>query len=130
MEKMFYFGCMNEPGHFFFSEHGSTYNREEEILPWKDFEVDGKLQPHRKGCTRQSYCGCGSMPEGQALVHHKNGWTALSFWDRSIDGRPGCNSTYFAHGEFTFEDMVNLARTHFPDRWALMKFEVKEAKID
>lgn len=58
------------------------------------------------------------------MIHRRDGWTALSFWDRSIDKRGACNSNYFAEGTFTFEEMVALAKERFPDRWACMKFEV------
>ena len=38
------------------------------------------------------------MRQGEAIIHHKNGWTALSLWDSTIDTRPGCSSTYLAKG--------------------------------
>lgn len=54
---------------------------------------------------------------GIAKIHHKNGWTAIALWDRSVDTRGGCNSTYFAKGDFSFEEMVKMAKERFSERW-------------
>ena len=99
------------------------------VCPWKDHEIDAALQPHRKGCDKHAYCGCGSLPEGQALVHHKDGWTALSFWDRSVDKRGGCNSNFFFEGTFDFAQMIELAKANFPTVWSRYTFQIIEAKI-
>lgn len=121
---MYYFGPWDRAGHFLNDEHGMHVPYDERAkVPWGD-EADGGLQPHHPDCKKHAYCGCGSGLEGVALIHHKNGWTALSFWDRSVDTRGACNSTYFAEGTFTFEEMVALAKERFRYRWAKMKFEV------
>lgn len=110
--RMYYFDPWDRAGHYRFNEHGgSVYFPEREKLPWGD-DADGGLQPHRDGCKKMAYCGCGSGPEGIALIHHKDGWTALSFWDRSVDTRGACNSTYIAEGDFTFDQMVTMAKAH------------------
>ena len=125
--RMFYFGPWDRAGHFWHVEDGrSVLYAEREKLPWGD-NADGGLQPHREGC-RRSYCPCGSGPQGVALIHHKDGWTALSFWDRSVDTRGACNSTYIAEGDFTFEQMVAMAKERFAHRWNKMKFKVIEGK--
>jgi len=41
-----------------------------------------------------------------------------------VDERGACNSNYFAEGTFTFEQMVEMAKTRFAHRWNKMKFEV------
>lgn len=122
--KMFYFGPWGESGHYLFNEYEMTVHKEEDLLPW-GHSIDGVLQP---GC-RQDQNGRwhhdgDPETEGLALLHHKNGWTALSFWDRSVDTRFASNSTYFAEGTFTFEQMVEMAKTRFADRWNVMKFQV------
>lgn len=124
---MFYFGPWERAGHFLFDEHGRSVRDEDRRgLPWNEWkgEIDGKLQPHLQHCKRQAYCRC-PEPEGVALLHHKNGWTALSFWDRSVDSRGACNSTYFAEGIFTFDEMVAMAKARFAERWNKMRFKVK-----
>lgn len=126
--KMYYFGPYNQAGHFFFGPRGSYVSRQEtECIPWKDYEIDGKLQP---GCfeERGHWSVKGPEIEGQALLWTKNGWTAISFWDRSVDTRGRCNSTFIAEGTFTFEEMVEWSKLVFPDRWARMKFEVVQSK--
>jgi len=138
---MLYFGPWDRLGHYFFDERGCTahvYSQRgkevmarEKSLPWTPGEIDGGLQPHYPDCKRRErnigYCGCTSSEEGVAMLHHKAGWTALSFWDRSVDTRGACNSTYFAEGTFTFEQMVEMAKTRFSYRWSRMAFEVQPA---
>lgn len=122
LPKMFYYGPWNCPGHFLFSEQGRSVKRSERgTFPWDEWDseigIDGKLQPQ------------GDKTEGVALLHHKDGWTALSFWDYSVDVRGGCNSNYFAEGQFTFDEMVEMAKTRFAVRWNRMAFEVKPCEI-
>ena len=124
MVKMFYFGPWDRAGHFWHDEHGhNVLHPERQKLPWGD-DADGQLQPHREGCTKRAFCGCGSGPEGHALIHHKDGWTALSFWDRSVDTRGACNSTYTAEGTFTFLEMARMAKERFAKRWNKHSFVV------
>lgn len=124
---MAYYGPWKEAGHYFFTETGRWLEREERNrIPWKEHDIDGVLQP---GCRLEDgrpVCQ-GPRTEGHALLHHKAGWTALSFWDSSVDTRPGCNSTYVAEGVFTFEQMVELAKSRFAVRWNRMKFPVVTA---
>ena len=112
--KMYYFGPIRNAGHYFwYSDTSSSYDIEK-LQPWG--YIDGKLPPQTK-----------EQQEGEALLHHKDGWTAISFWDRSVDNRGDCNSTYLANANLTFDEMVSLAQERFPARWAVMYFEVKEA---
>lgn len=122
---MAYFGPWDRSGHYWFNEDGYGYmSIESKKFPWANYEVDGVLQP---GCPdpadRLQRRTC-PMIEGEALIHHKNGWTALSFWDCSVDHRPGSSSTYIAEGIFTFEQMVEMASMRFAARWNRMKFSV------
>lgn len=131
--KCFYFGCVGKPGHFFNGPDGQyRHRREFEASPWRDFEIDGKLQPHFSNCVRKiyphrTYCDCTSGPEGVSLLHHKDGWTALSMWDRSVDGRGACNSTFIFEGTFTFDEALALTRLHFPSVVSRFKFEIVQA---
>ena len=72
----------------------------------------------------------GNEIQGHAIIHHRNGWTALALWDRSVDTRGACNSTYFAEGTFTFDEMVDMAKTRFSYRWNKMKFAVVDVTPD
>lgn len=132
---MFYFGPWKSPGHYFFDERGRSV-REDEVpgFPFGHYgdkvSVDGCLQP---GCPladdRLRRKRPGYDVEGLALLHSVQGWTALCFWDRSVDPRGACNSNYFAAGEFTFEQMVELAQARFAERWSRMNFPVTLAVV-
>lgn len=89
-------------------------------------EVDAKIVPHRADCKMRSYCGCGNDEEGRAVIHHKDGWTAMGFWDRSVDTRGGCNSVFFAEGTHDFAGMVAIANEKFPTIMRRFKFEITE----
>ena len=132
---MLYFGPWGQPGHYLFWEDGRSElparvgGRERPAdFPWDEWSrengIDCQLQP---GCYRDNRRGDWRHSvenEGKALLHKKAGWTALSFWDRSVDTRGACNSTYFAKGDFTFDQMVEMAKARFADRWRKMQFEV------
>lgn len=115
----YWFGCGNHSaGHYM---EASPYNGRE-TMPAHDFlyrnpwglEVDSGLCPKRVG-----------EREGSAQLHHKAGWTALAFWDRSgYDHRPGCNSCFIAEGTLSFAAMMAAARHHFPLIVARLLFEV------
>jgi hypothetical protein len=117
---MLYYGCWDDSGHYYYDEHGMSMTRRAAALatkmPWGIYDIDGAMQPrhhHR---------------EGEALLACKGGWSVLTFWDRSIDTRPGSLSAYFAEGTFTFDEMVELAKTRFAVRWNKMKFQVKPSE--
>jgi len=134
MPRMFYFGPWDQAGHYFFDEHGNSVN--EALVPQFPFghygvrkvRVDGRLQPGCPDPSDRLQRRTRPESEGEALLHHIQGWTALCFWDRSVDGRGGCNSNYFAEGTFTFEQMVEMAKARFAHRWNKMKFEVREVE--
>jgi|ERR1700722_12854775 len=117
---MFYFGPWERAGHFMHGEDGhEVWNRSElSGFPWQvdGSNIDGVLQPtcyqDPEGRWRNT-----KEPLNEAVLHQKNGWTAISFWDRSVDTRGACNSTYFAKGIYTFDEMVNLAKERFKVRW-------------
>ena len=39
------------------------------------------------GIERERWFYRGPQTQGEALLYHKQGWTAISFWDRSVDER-------------------------------------------
>jgi hypothetical protein len=114
--RRFYFGCGSEAGHYYWTpgRHGMAKTRwlsaADHGLPWG--RVDGQLTPR------------GREVQGEALLHHKDGWTALAFWDRSVDTRGGCNSVFFFDSRLSFEQALADAREHFPQVFARFDFEV------
>lgn len=115
-KRMFYFGPIGGVGHYFWlSDRTSTHDFKGKG-PWGT-SVDGRLAPPDN-----------AEKEGEALIHHKDGWTAISFWDRTVDKRGGCSSTYLINDDLTFKEMAVLAEKTFPARWGAMEFEVIEWK--
>lgn len=112
--QVLYFGCIGEAGHYLWNHRGRQTTDWASIQPWGE-EVDGGLAPQDNG-ERQ----------GEALLHHKGGWTAIAFWDRSVDSRPGSNSAFLVDREVGFDVAVTLAKTNFPAVWARFGFEVRQ----
>ncbi len=116
--KIFYFGCNTEPGHYMWAP-GLGYNREA-----RDFTY-GSPWGHK---IDDGLCPKGPEIEGHALIHNKNGWTAISFWDRSVDKRGKCNSNFLAEGAFTFDEMITHAKKYFPEIMARFSYPIIEVK--
>lgn len=122
MADALYFGCWGGPGHFLVAPNG----RHASCPAWQEFELDAKLCP--------GYVGAYTTPnsaqvEGAAALYHKDGWTALAFWDRSVDTRGGCNSVLLLRGTHFGAEVVRLAQEAFPSIWKRFRFEVKVGTI-
>lgn len=117
MKVAFYFGVWDEhKGHYLRDPAGQTYHlRLQEDFPMSDQSIDGGLLPPM-------------LPEeeGRASLAQINGWTVLSFWDRSGDPRGKSNSNFFVKGRLGFAEMVEKSKYYFPHIWARFCFEVKE----
>ena len=114
MNDAYYFGCWGDSGHFMFNRDGETAERNARaILPPPLRVPDATLTPK------------GPQIQGVALLHHVEGWTAISFWDRSVDSRPGSNSTFILRGTLTWDEVIEQSRAAFPSVWARFKFEVR-----
>lgn len=61
---------------------------------------------------------------GKARLTHVDGWTVLSFWDNSMDKRPGSHATFAVDDTVDFETMLQLAREAYPAVFGRMQFEV------
>ncbi len=119
---LFYFGPLYEPGHYL---HDQSHRRiwPDRIGPWRVGELDGGLCPNVDPV--HVWARTGPEVEGDALLHHKDGWTALAFWDRTVDTRPACCSVYVADAVLSFDDIVARAQDAFKKRWDMMKFPVR-----
>lgn len=122
--RFYFFGVDDYTGHFWrsarlYSQDGGRHGPRG--CPWGDRHIDGIL-------CRPSESRDGRQVQGLARLHHKDDWTALAYWDRSgPDGRYNCNSNFVAKGTFTFDEMLALARHHFPRVIArtVGKFEIR-----
>ena len=123
----FYFGCWGGTGHYLWTEgYGSVNHRLiSDFVPWTMEEVASRLCP--KGEDVRGFNDY--QPEGLVKVHHKHGFTAIVFWDRSVDSRPGSNSGFYAPIPNTpFHHMKILFQERFPQVFDRFKFELKELK--
>lgn len=109
-----YFGCHRESGHFLWSENGHRASRDaEKKLPFRYCILDGGLLPHYE-----------NEVEGKATIVHWPKWTVVSFWDRSVDKRGGCNSAFVIPAVLSFDEAIAVAKERFPWVWSRFTFEV------
>jgi hypothetical protein len=108
--KVFFFGCLKdmdeqhtEAGHYLREPGYRQADRRSVITPFGS--LDGTL------------CPTGGEQQGLAKLHHKDGWTAMGFWDRTGDTRMGSNSNFIVRGTYTFEEMCKLAQEQYPELW-------------
>jgi hypothetical protein len=131
--NVFYFGCVKLPGGFTSGHH---MHRVDMTIEWEftnnnpwGLRIDGGLCPgatDEKGERRHPPME--EQVEGAAHIRHKDGWTALSFWDRSVDTRGNSNSNFLAEGKHTFEEMLSIAWLHFPEIMGRFKFTIVPAE--
>jgi hypothetical protein len=99
-DKWIYFGCGDQSGHYAFEE-GTRYRSSDSSFA----AFDGTLPPQPE---RQLYVASFSRLGGW-------GFSALSWWDRSVDSRPGSNSTILAPSLTIEPDtMLAEAKRRFP----------------
>ena len=111
--RIYYYGCNKESGHFLFRPDRITTTRlQDSGLPWE--HIDGTLCPQT------------TPQQGVAKIHHKQGWTAIAFWDKSIDSRTGSNSVFLAEGIHGFYHMIEFSKKHFPKIFNRFKFPIIE----
>ncbi len=83
--------------------------------PWTGEELDQGLLLAKEQRGRSDER---DQTQGLARLCHRNGWTALSLWDRTGDPRGGSNSAIVAEGLHDFDTMVKLFAETFPALWA------------
>ncbi len=59
-----------------------------------------------------------------ATLAHISGWTILSFWDRSVDRRNGCNSAFVIPAEVNYITAISVAQERFAWVWDRFPFDV------
>jgi hypothetical protein len=118
--KVFYFGCWDAIGHFLWTPSGGSVPLS--TTPWGN-AVDSGLCPGKR--DRHGEVACEDQREGQAALHHLDGWTALAFWDRSVDKRHGSSSAFIAEVTLTLPEMMALAWSSFPAVMARLKVAIR-----
>ena len=118
MIEVYFFGCWNDSsGHFLWRPTATRYEnmRHQGVLPWP--QIDGTLAPLN-----------GDETQGKAVLTHLDGWTALAWWDRSVDKRRGSNAAIFARGTHDAAAMLELGRKHFPGVMARFQYTIELVK--
>lgn len=130
--ECYFFGCLRRAGegHVLWHRQGRgghpTSAPEDAIRHALGAPLDGGLcwNSPKTQWGRSSYDR--DEAEGRALLTRRNGWTAIAFWDRSVDRRGACNSAFIVKGEMSFAQVVRVARHRWPEVWARFSFGVVE----
>lgn len=64
----------------------------------------------RQGMVRYDW----EQPEGRARVVRRDGWTLVTMWDRSADGRRGSHASFALHADLEPQAALQQARSLFP----------------
>jgi len=118
---IYYFGCWNGVGHHLWLSNGRQCDEVRAMLPWN--QIDSDLAPGLRD-RRDGYCAPSEQIEGRAALHHKDGWTALAWWDRSVDARHGSNSALIADETLTVAQMLEAGTKAFPRVMARLTFPI------
>jgi hypothetical protein len=124
MTKVHYFGNIKAgqaDGHQLYCNTGDG-SKLRGVQPWQPYYIlDSRLAPRLSNGQE--------APQGQALIHHKDGWTAIAFFDRTGDPRGASNSVFLIEATVNFEEGVELARASWPqlfERFKKAGLELKE----
>ena len=83
-KEILYFGWCANHGH-------DLRSKKRRIDVYRDTPWGHKLDG---GLLTDDYYRADNTPTGKISEHHKDGWTVISFWDRSGDKRPGSNTAF------------------------------------
>lgn len=109
--EIFYFGCNREAGHCLHDSQGRSVRKTPEDFPFDEKALDTLLLPPNK-----------PQIEGRITHVHIDGWTAIAFWDRTIDRRMGSNSVFVMRGIHSVEEAKKIAEANFPTIWDRFTF--------
>lgn len=131
--ECFYFGCIGGPGHNF---HAARRTRADAYALERSVSaalgrggLDARLCWNSPRTERDRY-ERRNETEGLAFRTCNGGWTAVSFWDRSVDQRGACNSAFIVRGEMTFAQVIRAAKQGWPKVWSRFTFPVIEVDED
>jgi hypothetical protein len=122
---VFYFGCMGQSGHYL---HDPAIKGRVRVVVPPDWPA--AWGPHGGGLDGTLLAKGAPQVEGVAQLHHVDGWTALAFWDRSVDNRGGSNSVFVTRGLLDFDTMRTAAEVAWPQVFARLSFTVTNAAGD
>lgn len=113
--EAYYFGCWGQSGHYWRSPDGHASERDiQSRMPeaLREYRIDGCFPPG--AVFGDQFKKTKAEIEGDAALHYFDGWTLLSYWDRSVDHRSASNSNLVARGTHSFATMLEIAKGRFP----------------
>lgn len=133
-----FYGCWtdesgkSEIGHYFFGPSGrgqlSLRRRHDghfedepaRYVPW-GYKVDGGLAPLKTGDN-----GIVAFAQAGRRIgtSDEEWWSAISWWDNSVDSRSGSSSTFLLDRRATAEEVLAEAKKAFPQIFARFKYEL------
>lgn len=115
--EVLYFGCLAQCGHHLRSRRGP--DPQWNSTPWRG-NIDGGILEKTR-----------DQSNGRAVYDNKGGWSAVAFWDNSVDTRPGSHSTFLVREILAPEVVLELAKQQWPEsllalnsRWLLWAHEI------
>lgn len=113
--EAYYFGCDRQAGHYWHTRDRRTFYPDSKKFPeWFEYRIDSGFCPGAPPASDPHRQFTRPEREGEAALHHLDGWTILAFWDRSVDKRGKCNSAFAAKGQHSFAIMLAIAGAQFP----------------
>ncbi len=113
MSDILFFGAWDRPGHYYWLP-GRRSAETSRLLPASlaGGKIDGRLAPQKR---EPRYPNRLLETEGEAAVHHIEGWTVVAWWDRSVDRRGMSNSALLMRGTHTMSAVFLEAADKFPE---------------
>lgn len=105
--RCLFFGRKDIAGHHLY---GDT-TRVPAFLHGSAGSLDGNFAPYY---SKREGDPLGNQPQGHAKLTYLQGWTVVSFWDRSGDTRGNSNSAFIVDAIVSFDDVMKLARRYWP----------------
>lgn len=103
---------------------GQIEDHPERYVPW-GFKVDGGLAP------RSAVNGIAAFSQDVVRLGapEEQWWSAISWWDNSVDTRPGSSATFLADRRCGPIELLEEARAAFPQIFARFKYEIILPKV-
>lgn len=129
MRDVYFFGCWDDMGHYLHAPGKKSAYKLLDTNPW-GYKLDMGLCPQMLNANRNQSSLDRREVEGEAALHHKDSWTYLAWWDRSIDTRGACNAGLLTAGTYTFAEMIMFGKALFPKIMSRFKYEIKLVEVD
>ncbi len=118
LPPLIYCGCHGQVGHYFF------------MAGMRSLTTLVREANHSELCKLDTgFAPQDTNKEGEAWFHSERvgeiRYCVISFWDRSVDSRPGSHSTFLLFADKCFNDALADCRAAFPEVFSRFKFEVK-----